>query len=284
MKDVIRDAEQKRRMVNAANKRDQSTSSSTGAIRSRTVPSTVVSHFTAKILSLKPHVNEVLAAEAVARMDRIAEMEAMKAQNIIQHWDEIKSRPQKEWFASSKEKLSTKEAVANKQQLIEEKVGTGMHRMSRKKRRLREAKEDCLEMEREAREAMEETGEKSKLVMTQNAMKSTAKSFKRQLVDEENAREARSINEEPMSKAAKKRRAIEKASKKKKKGAFASDSLGDSGLFDEEKITHSEKSTDADKPAKSKYAFKGYDPNGPVRKHKAKGHHKFKSKSKHKRR
>ena len=55
-------------------------------------------HFTAKINSLKPHIDEVLVAEAVARFDRIAEMEAIKAQNIIQHWDEIKARPSETSF------------------------------------------------------------------------------------------------------------------------------------------------------------------------------------------
>ena len=43
-------------------------------------------------------------AEAVARLDRIAEMEAMRAKNIIEHSASIKQRPQKEWFASSKQK------------------------------------------------------------------------------------------------------------------------------------------------------------------------------------
>ena len=86
----------------------------------------------------------MITAEAVARMDRIAEMEAMKVQNIITHGDEIKTRPQKEWFASTKQKLSTKEVSAQKQLEIAEKVGTGKHRMTRKKRRMREAKEERL--------------------------------------------------------------------------------------------------------------------------------------------
>ncbi len=72
MKDVMKDAEQKRRMVENCTERDNSSTTATGAIRSRTIPSAVIMHFTAKILTLKPHIKEVLAAEAVARMDRIA--------------------------------------------------------------------------------------------------------------------------------------------------------------------------------------------------------------------
>merc|ERR1712232_1058510 len=89
----------------------------------------------------EPHVEEVLQAEAVARMDRLAEIEVMRAQNIIEHSDEIKSRPQRQWFASEKEKKTTKEAAAEKARLIAKKVGTGKHRMTRKKRRTREARE-----------------------------------------------------------------------------------------------------------------------------------------------
>jgi len=216
MKDVIKDAEQKRLMIASSGDRDKKSLSSTGAIRSRTVPPAVVMHFAAKITSLEPHIKEVKAAEAVARMDRIAEMEATKAQNIIEHWDEIKSRPQREWFASTKQKMSAKEAVAMKQQLIAEKVGTGNHRMTRKKRRMREAKEELLGMEREAIETLEETGQRSKKIMTQNAMKSTAKSHKRQLDEKLKEKESMSLYDEDVGREAKKKKSLEKAKKEKR--------------------------------------------------------------------
>lgn len=280
MKEVIKDAAQKRQQMENSNQA-QNTSFTTGAIRSRTVPPAVVSHFTAKINSLKPHIDQVLAAEAVARFDRIAEMEAIKAQNIITHWEEIQSRPQKEWFASTQQKQSAKEKAAEKQKLIAEKVGTGMHRMTRKKRRLRQAKEEMMEMEREAKEELNETGRRSKKVMTENAQKSSAKSHKKRLGEREKEREAMSLQEEGVELKRKKKEKEKKS--KKRKGAFASDALGDSELFDEAKITHSKKSHD-EKPVKSSFGFKGFDPDGPVRKHKQRGHHKFKSKSKYKRR
>jgi hypothetical protein len=44
------------------------------------------------------------------------------------------SRPQKEWlFATPKERISVKVATAKRKKLVEEKVGTGTHRMTRKK-------------------------------------------------------------------------------------------------------------------------------------------------------
>ena len=277
MKAVIKDAEQKRRSIENSNDSKESTAVTTGTIRTRTVPPAVVMHFTAKISSLQPHIKEVMAAEAVARMDRIAEMEAIKAQNIIQNWDEIKSRPRKEWFASTKDKISSKEAAAMKQKLIEEKVGTGTHRMTRKKRRMREAKGEILEMEKEAKQSYEETGQRSKKVMSQNAMKSTAKSYKKQLDEKQKEIESKSIYDHD------KQQKRKKEITKKRKGVFGSDALGDSSLFDDAKVAHAKKQKE-EKVTKSTYDFKGYDPDGPVRKHKQRGHHKLKSKSKYKRR
>merc|ERR1711976_287496 len=146
----------------------------------------------------------------------------------------------------------------------------------------REAKEEQLEMEREAIESYEETGQRSKKVLTQNAMKSTAKLHKRHLDEKQKEKESMSLYEEDRDREMKKAKR-EKLSKKKKRSTFGSDSLGDSGLFDD-KVTHSERKTQADRPAKSNYDFKGYDPDGPKRKNKKRGHNAFKSKSKYKRR
>ena len=62
MKEVIRDAGEKRKRVEGNGVRD-SAASSTGVIRSRTVPQAVLAHFVAKIHSLEPHIQEVMAAE-----------------------------------------------------------------------------------------------------------------------------------------------------------------------------------------------------------------------------
>ena len=286
MKEVMKDAEQKRRKVEIESKMKKggSTKSTSGVIRSRTIPPAVVAHFVAKIISLEPHIEEVRAAEVVAKMDRIAEMEMMRAKNIIEHSDEIKSRPQRTWFASSKEKLSTKEVAAEKQRIIAEKVGTGLHRMTRKKRRLREAKEESLAYQKEMLEEMEEGGPKPKNMVTLDYDYGTARSVKREQAKREAERFNKSIHEEDMENAKKQRRREAKA--KRQKGAFATDFMGDSGLFAEEKVAYASKKGGAEQRVapSSKYQITEYDPNKKRRKSGKKSHNSFKSKSKYKRR
>jgi hypothetical protein len=77
MKEVIKDTDEK----NCKQKQDRRTQP-TGVICSRTIPLTVIAHFVAKINSLKKTINKVKDAETVARLDRITEMEAMRAKNI----------------------------------------------------------------------------------------------------------------------------------------------------------------------------------------------------------
>lgn len=245
MKEVIKDAEEKSRRASAGRKQTQDSASTSGVIRSRTIPPPVVAHFVAKINFLEQHVREVLDAEAVARIDRIAEMEAMRAQNIIEHSSEIKQRPQKEWFASSKERISVKEAAAEKMRMIQEKAFNGTHRMSRKKRRAQEAHAMMREAQEEARNEGEESGKKSKKVFSDGSMKGSAKAAKRKEADRERELAARSLNDEDMRR--------ERKLKQKRKTA-SSDALGDSGLFAEEKVAYAKKpKNEAANPVKSRY-------------------------------
>jgi len=278
MKEVIKDAEQKRRQIeNGKNSHKKGNSSSTGIIRSRTIPAAVVKHFVAKIISLEPHINEVISAEAVAKMDRIAEMEALRAKNIIEHTNEIKSRPQKEWFASSKQKLSIKEATALRKQQIEENVGKGTHRMTRKKRRMREAREDLLEAQEEMRQEREEAGKPAKKVLTDKSIKTSAKAHKKQLEHKAKERENKSQYDEDNQWSQRQRK------EKKRKGASASNTLGDGDLFEDQNVSFAKKPK-GEEVAKSSYEFTEYDPNKPLRKAKKKSNKAFKSKSKFKRR
>eukprot|EP00577_Skeletonema_sp_RCC1716_P032684 CAMPEP_0113418240 /NCGR_PEP_ID=MMETSP0013_2-20120614/26101_1 /TAXON_ID=2843 ORGANISM="Skeletonema costatum, Strain 1716" /NCGR_SAMPLE_ID=MMETSP0013_2 /ASSEMBLY_ACC=CAM_ASM_000158 /LENGTH=934 /DNA_ID=CAMNT_0000305463 /DNA_START=26 /DNA_END=2830 /DNA_ORIENTATION=+ /assembly_acc=CAM_ASM_000158 len=272
MKEVIKDAEEKTRKAKSKNKQE-----STGMIRSRTIPSAVIAHFVAKINSLAQHVREVQDAEAVAKMDRIAEMEAMRVQNIIEHKNEIKARPQKEWFATPKQKLSTKAATAERKKEMEERAGTGKHRMTRKKRRAQEVREAMREAQEEARQEMEESGKKSKKAFTDAAMKGSAKDAKRKEAQREKELQSRSLYDEDMQRERKKQQ------KKRKAASSNSDALGDGGLFSEEKVSYAKKAknSEADQPTKSAYTFHEYDPN--KKKAKKKSHHGFKSKSKFRR-
>jgi hypothetical protein len=47
---------------------------------------------------------------------RLAEMEATKAGNIIEHEAEIYSRPKREWFLTNKQKKSSAQAAAQHEQ------------------------------------------------------------------------------------------------------------------------------------------------------------------------
>jgi ATP-dependent RNA helicase DDX27 len=267
MKEIMKDAADKKLKV-AERKQDKSRNQ-TAMIRSRSIPAAVIAHFVLKLYSLEEHVEDVLQAEAIARMDRVVEMEAARAQNIIEHSDEIKARPQKQWFASTKEKKLTKEAAAEKAQLIREKVGTGVHRMTRKKRRSREARED-FENQSDGDDDNEDTA-----AQRAPSMKMIAREHKRDLEDKEREKSNRSIHDMNAEKP-----------KKKRKGAKAADASGDGSLFADEKIAYAPKKKDGEEErVKSSYAFQGYDATKDGKKKpKQKAHHKFKSKSKFKRR
>jgi hypothetical protein len=106
-------------------------------------------------------------------------------------------------------------------------------------------------------------------------IKKVARDRKREAEEKEKAKYTQSINDEDMERA-----------KKRHKGVKGAHALGDSSLFSEEKIAHApkKKATSNDQPAKSSYNFRGYDPLKDGKKGKKKSHHKFKSKSKFKRR
>ena len=244
MKAVIKDAEEKSRRAAPGKAAENSQA---GVIRSRTIPPPVIAHFVAKINSLEQHVKDVLDAEAVSRMDRIAEMEAMRAKNIIEHSAEIKQRPQKEWFASNQQRMSAKEAAAEKKRMIEEKAFTSTHRMSRKKRRAQEAHAAMEEAREEARREAEESGKKSKKALSDGAIKGSAKAAKRRELQHERELAERSTHDDDM-------RRERKIKQKRKKGNSGSEALGDGGLFAEEKVAFAKrpKKTDSDAPVKSR--------------------------------
>ena len=263
MKQIMKDAEDK-------NKNEKKTTRM-AVIRSRSIPAAVIGHFVKKIESLEEHVDEVRQAEAVARMDRLAEMEAVKAQNIIEHGHEIKSRPQRQWFASEKDKQATKQAALEKAQMIKEKIGTGSHRMTRKKRRAREARQMVEDMM-----GGEDGDNEDSSLMRPASMKKAARDHKKELEERAREKKNKSLHDEDLERA-----------KKRRKGV-SSDALGDSGLFSEEKIAYAPKKKndgDGEDRVQGGFNFRGYDQSKDGRKKpKQKGVHKFKSKSKYKRR
>lgn len=226
----------------------------------------------------------MLQAEEVARMDRFAEMEAIRAQNIIGHSDEIQSRPKREWFVSESRKKLTKQQAADRQKMIEEKAGTGMHRMTRKKRRAREALAalNAAQNEDNDDDGSDEEG-------TRNGRNPVAplniKAAARQKKRANEARSTRGDGDLDFT--------IHERTEKKQKKKMGQDAAGDSSLFDEERVSYAsqkkkqntnskQREESAAFVAKSSYGFRGHDPLKKLGK--KKGVKSFKSKSKFKRR
>jgi ATP-dependent RNA helicase DDX27 len=275
MKELIKD--------NAMKTASSAEATAKGIIRSRSIPTAVVAHFAAKIQTLEQHVEEVMEAEVVAKMDRLAEMEVTKAQNLIEHADEIAHRPAKEWFATPADKRNTKQALVDKMKLIAEKAGTGVHRMTRKKRRAREVAEAMADGDDDYNEGggsdSNEPKKKSSKKLTPLQIKSEVRKEKRQLIEKKHELANKSIRDLDS----------EQAAKLKKKRKSSSSAAGDGSLFDDEKVSYAGKQNiqkGAKLPeatvAKSSYKFVGHDPDKKLGKKKA--HKAFKSKSKHKRR
>ncbi|KAJ3575639.1 hypothetical protein NP233_g978 [Leucocoprinus birnbaumii] len=73
-------------------------------VRHRMLPVEAVKQWADKLVELKDEISEVLREEKEEKHFRQAEMELKKGQNMVEHQDEIFSRPARTWFQSEKEK------------------------------------------------------------------------------------------------------------------------------------------------------------------------------------
>jgi len=80
-------------------------------VKTRTVPPEVVAYWVDKIATLEPTVSAVQDDEKEEKAIRVAEMEANKASNLIQHREEILARPPRSWFQSETARADSKEAA-----------------------------------------------------------------------------------------------------------------------------------------------------------------------------
>jgi ATP-dependent RNA helicase DDX27 len=140
-------------------KQEKQKETSKNVMRSRNVPAAVIAHWKRRIESIEDDIKAILEEEKVERQLRRAEMEVEKKINLIQHEDEIKSRPSRTWFQTETEKreiqkksvenakreyaeakaLLRKQKIKERKKRGEKNVGVGSHRMTRKKRRNRMA-------------------------------------------------------------------------------------------------------------------------------------------------
>lgn len=124
-------------------------------VKHRLVPSEIVSHIADKIAELKPDVDAVLQEEKEERALRQAEMELKKGTNMLEHRDEIMSRPKRTWFQTEKEKQAAKTASAAEyvakvdtskaSEQNKRKNGAGDQGLSRRQKRTRTAREEMEE-------------------------------------------------------------------------------------------------------------------------------------------
>mmetsp|Transcript_34663 Transcript_34663/g.55440 ORF Transcript_34663/g.55440 Transcript_34663/m.55440 type:complete len:899 (+) Transcript_34663:106-2802(+) len=157
-------------------------------VKSRTIPDKVIDSMKEQIVDLAEDIEDVLQQERMEKEARLAEMELNKANNVIEHHNEIIARPVKTWFQSAKEKQMVREAAKEQVKKMDAEVSGDSakerrknrrgvireaekaerekkpHRLSRKKRRRLEMKQeeerDMKINERAIREEAEEKGEK----------------------------------------------------------------------------------------------------------------------------
>lgn len=77
-------------------------------IRHRIIPTGAVSEMAERLEDMKDEIAEVLKEEREEKLLRQADMELRKGQNMVEHEDEIFSRPARTWFQTEKEKIAAK--------------------------------------------------------------------------------------------------------------------------------------------------------------------------------
>ncbi|BGP28563.1 nucleolar DEAD-box protein required for synthesis of 60S ribosomal subunit [Rhodotorula toruloides] len=78
------------------------------SIKQRTIPGDFVAIVSKQLKALEPDVRDVMQEEKEEKEIRRGNMELQKAQNMLEHEDEIKSRPARTWFQSTSEKNAAK--------------------------------------------------------------------------------------------------------------------------------------------------------------------------------
>ncbi|KAI9149752.1 nucleolar DEAD-box protein required for synthesis of 60S ribosomal subunit [Blastocladiella emersonii ATCC 22665] len=81
-------------------------------IKHRTIPVAVIDKYAAKVEASKDDIRAVLDEERQEKSLRAAEQEITRAQNLIDHRDEIMARPKREWFQSNKDREKSRVASA----------------------------------------------------------------------------------------------------------------------------------------------------------------------------
>lgn len=106
-------------------------------MRTRTLPASSISELTTSIAEMQSEIDEILKEEKEERLLQQTERDVEKGENLVQHEEEIKSRPKRTWFQTEKEKKLAKERGADARLgLVHAGTGTSGVKVKREKRKL----------------------------------------------------------------------------------------------------------------------------------------------------
>ncbi|RYH23051.1 DEAD/DEAH box helicase [archaeon] len=146
-----------------------------GQILSRTIASSVLVHYSAKMASIEEQVEGYLETEKDRLRLEAMEREAERAENLLQYSEQIQSRPARTWFQTETQKTELREKVRARQHELQEKAkGLSAEEQARKmameddyrddkdekhdKHRMSRKKKRRIEALKASEEADEETG------------------------------------------------------------------------------------------------------------------------------
>ncbi|KAF9453798.1 DEAD-domain-containing protein [Macrolepiota fuliginosa MF-IS2] len=127
-------------------------------VRHRVLPTEAVQHWSDKLVELKGEISEVLQEEKEEKQLRRAEMELKKGQNMVEHQDEIFSRPARTWFQTGKEK-QTAQAISKQEHEQGSKTAKQANDVNKPKRDKHSGLSRKAKRRKMAMEADQETGD-----------------------------------------------------------------------------------------------------------------------------
>lgn len=139
-------------------------------LKQRVVSTESVEEWTKKIAAMAEDIATIQMEEKEERILQKAEMEAQRAQNLVLHDDEIRSRPARSWYQSTKEK---REAQKMSREDFEVKSGSEDAVVRKKKRELRKKKAE--------EEGAKKRAENAREMMAASSAARAAKSHEKKL-------------------------------------------------------------------------------------------------------
>lgn len=82
-------------------------------VRHRQIQPSAIDHYRKVVEKISPEIDAVLADEKETKLLEKTEKELLRAENILNHQDEIASRPKKTWFQSAAIKKNTKSSLVS---------------------------------------------------------------------------------------------------------------------------------------------------------------------------